>query len=133
MKHREFKEWLHLSAIGELNGDEQELLDIHLRGCAECRAELATIASLGPVVAGHKPAEISEELLREARQQLRTALLHLRLKRSPLERIRDFALDFVSREYRLVLGGLAMSVLGLLIGFVIFTPRHVTDIKTGLA
>ncbi len=129
MKHRQFKEWLQLSAIGELTRERQELLDVHLRECSECRTELASIKSLASVVAGHRPVEVTEDLLGEARQQLRVALLELRLKRSPFEQVLDNVRDIATREYRVVFGGLAMSALGVFVGYMIFTPSHVLEAK----
>ena len=127
MKHRQFTEWLQLSAIGELTGEEQELLDVHLPECSECRTELASIKSLASVVAGHRPVEVTEDLLLEARQQLRAALLELRLKRSPFDRLLDYVRTLAKREYRIVFSGVALSALGVFLGYVIFTPPRLVE------
>ena len=75
MKHEQFKEWLQLSLIDELKDDERALLNIHLGGCSACGAELKEMEQFRSLIVRHDSIEVSDALLQDARQQLRTALL----------------------------------------------------------
>jgi hypothetical protein len=43
---REWRESLGAQALGQLPGEERAALEAHLEGCAECRAELGSLASV---------------------------------------------------------------------------------------
>jgi hypothetical protein len=121
MKHAQFKEWLYLSVIDELNDDERHLFDLHLGGCSECRSELKELQKFESVIAGNKPVEVTDRLLQEARQQLRVAILEHRLKKTPWGRMFESTREFILQDYRIAFGGIAMSALGLLVGYMIFS------------
>lgn len=129
MKHRQFKEWLHLSAINELKDDAQGLLDIHLRECSECRAELKELQRFHSLIEKQKPIEVSDALLHEARQQLRAALLRERLEKSMWEKVLGLTREFVYREYKIAFGGFAMAALGLFVGYLVFVPTRTAEDK----
>ena len=121
MRHAQFKEWLHLSVIDELDGDAKELLQEHLSGCAECRAELKELGKFRSVIAGNPPVEVSGRLLQEARRQLHSSLLEYRLKKSVWDGIVGSVRDLLVREYKTALGGITMAALGILIGYAVFS------------
>jgi HEAT repeats len=128
MRHEQFKEWLSLSVVEELSGGMQELLDNHLRECSECQQELAGLKKFASAIAGHTPAEVNEDLLREARQQLRLALLERRFRKSIPARVFESVREWFARDYRIGLAGLAMSVFGVCIGYALFSqPRIVRE------
>jgi len=128
MKHAQFKEWLQLSVINELGGDARQLLEAHLRGCSECRAELDDLLKFQSVIAGNPPPEVSDRLLEEARKQFHLSLLAIRLKRSLWERVIETVQEFAAREYKLVFGGAAVAALGVFIGYLIFFhPQRVEE------
>ena len=87
MKHAQYKEWLHLSVIDELNDDARHLLDAHLGGCSECRDELKELLKFQSVIAENPPVEVTDRLLQEARQQLHLSLLEYRLRKPFWERV----------------------------------------------
>lgn len=85
--HQSLREQLGAYALGHLDLPAQQPIRAHLDGCADCRAELAGIASLGPLLAevdasrlDHQPvppgelgariraAVADERLLRDARR-----------------------------------------------------------------
>ncbi len=129
MKHIQFKEWLQLSVIGELNNDERQLLDIHLRGCSECSSELEELKKFQSVIVRQKPVEVTERLLQEARQQLRKALLQERLQKSLWQRLIDPVRELVEQEYKVAFGGIALSALGVLLGYIIFSAPQKSEDK----
>ena len=129
MKHAQYKEWLHLSALGELNDDARRLLDAHLGGCAECRDELKELLKFQSVIARNPLAEVTERTLMEARQQLRLSLLEYRLWKPFSERAADWAQDFIVRTYKIAFGGIAMAALGVVVGYLIFFRPQIAEEK----
>ena len=130
MKHAQFKEWLHLSVIDELNADARQLLDGHLSGCSECRVELRDLLRFRSAIAENPPVEMTDRLLQEARQQLHLSLLEHRLRKPFWERAALWAQDFVVREYKIAFGGIAMAALGIFVGFLIFSQPQKVEEKT---
>ena len=128
MKHAQFKEWLHLSAVDELNDDARRLLDAHLGGCSECQNELKELLKFHSVIAKNPPVEVTDRMLLEARQQLHLSLLEYRLRKPFWERVAHWAQDFVVREYKIAFGGIAMAALGVFVGYLIFfQPQKVEE------
>jgi len=127
MRHRQWRELVHLSAAGELKAEQREALENHLRGCARCREELTGLRRLASAVAAHPPLQVTDELLGEARRQLRAALLERRLRESLLTRAARFLGDLALEEYRLAVGGALMVIVGVGIGYSVF--RHPQEVK----
>jgi hypothetical protein len=74
MKHEECKEKIILSLLGELVEEEQTALDAHLAGCAGCRADYEGVKSYVSLIREAGVTGPSDELLGEARRELREAL-----------------------------------------------------------
>jgi anti-sigma factor RsiW len=53
---REWRELLGAQALGHLDGDERAGLEAHLDGCAQCRAELATLMPVARMLPHADPA-----------------------------------------------------------------------------
>lgn len=53
---REWRELLGAFALGHLEGDERVGLEAHLEGCAECRAEMATLTPVAEMLPHADPA-----------------------------------------------------------------------------
>lgn len=129
MKHTQFKEWLQLSVIDELKDDERALLDIHLVECSACRAELNEMEKFHSIVVRQDSIEVSDTLLQEARQQLRTALLEQRLKKSLWKDAFGSIHEYVFRDHKIAFGGIAMVALGMFVGYVVFVPPRIGEEK----
>jgi anti-sigma factor RsiW len=127
MKHEQFKEWLQLSTIDELKDDERALLDIHLGQCSACQVEFKELEKFHSIVGQIDSIAVSDTLLLEARQQLRTALLERRLKKSLWKDALESIPEYVFREHKIVFGGVAMAALGMFIGYVVFVPSRIGE------
>lgn len=115
MRHEEFQQWIVLSIYEELEEHEKELLEEHLAECPQCRITLEQTRHLLEVL-DSQDQEAPEELLREARAQLRGAL---REEGHPRER--KFArLSNWSSVYRTPLAAAASLVLGIAVGYLLF-------------
>jgi len=58
--HRELRHALGAYALGDLPAGERAALEGHLRGCAECRAELAELESVGGLLPLADPARFGQ-------------------------------------------------------------------------
>jgi hypothetical protein len=128
MNHQQFKEWLNLLAYGELEGRENDLLRDHLAQCAECRAELEQVKRLHRVMDNHAVA-VSDRLLSEARQELRSALRVEKSTPAPAGRVISWVPSF-----KQVLAYAAVLALGLIGGYLLFLKtNHTGDVAKGNA
>jgi hypothetical protein len=125
MNHNEYKQMIQLSLYGELSDDEQKKLFMHLESCEECMLELEQQKKIMMLISDHKNLEVNEELLKEARMQLRGALR--------LERSKDFSFSFLANNIfnllstppRLAFGAVSVLILGLIIGSIFFGREKV--------
>ena len=129
MKHTQYKEWLQLSVIDELKDDERALLEIHLGECSECREELSEIKKFHSFIVHRNPAEVTDMLLQEARQQLRAALLEQRAKRSFWKDALEPVFEFVFSEHKFAFGTMSMAALGIFIGYFVLSPLRTTPLS----
>jgi len=135
MKHAQFREFISLSAYGELGPEEQRLLDAHLAGCVECRAELSEMTDIVSAIDGTS-FDVTDRLLNEARAELHAALVRTHSAKTARAGILDvFAGAFVP-QWRIAFGGLAATVFGLFLGYLFFSPGERllnTDVASGPA
>ena len=122
MKHDQYKELLHLSFYHELADDEQEVLDAHLASCVECGAEFEELRKLETLLGSERRFEVTDALLDEARRELRVALRLERAKRPFWNEWLERFDMLLSPRARVALGGVAMLVVGVSIGYLVFVP-----------
>ena len=115
MKHTQYKEWLQLLLYDELTPEEQAALDQHLPHCTECRQELEELKQLHATLLQAGPVATDDNMLREARLALRSALRSERTKPPLWDRIAGTLTEFVIPNYKLALGGGAMLAVGITI------------------
>lgn len=120
MNHNEFKQMVQLSLYGELPDSKQKLLVEHLESCEECRMELEQQKKILMLITDHKSLEVNEELLKEARLQLRGALRQERANVSPITSLTNYMMQLFSTPLRLALGAISILLLGLIIGSAFF-------------
>ena len=126
MNHAQYKEMLQLSVLRELGDEEQQVLARHLQACEACRQELEELAKFSTLVHQRGSFETSDELLREARQELRVALRLERSRRSGWEEFLEKFEFLVSPRVRMAVGGVAMLAAGVLVGRLGMTPAEET-------
>jgi hypothetical protein len=124
MKHDQYREWLLLSLYGELDSLQQETLDEHFKECAECRAELEHLKAFNRILSQRKEVEVDDRLLQDARRQFRTALMEERAKKSMLSIVIDGIAQLVRRPVGIALGGAAVFILGVVLGYSVLTPAN---------
>ena len=134
MKHDQYKELLHLSFYHELSDEEQSVLNGHLKTCAECRTESEGLVKLESVLVQAPRFEVDDQLLDEARRELRVALRLERAKRPFWSEWLEKLDMLTSPAARIALGGIATLVVGFSIGYLVFFPSswHYFDRMTGL-
>lgn len=117
MSHQEYREMLLLFLYEELSEDQNTLLKSHLEVCPDCRSELQALKKLHTVFAKRR-SEPSDQLLQDARQQLRAALRIERSRPTLGDRVRDWFPVF-----RYALAAAAVLAIGIFLGRVVFVPR----------
>ena len=116
MNHQEFKSWLEASLHGDLEPEQQRMLDEHLAGCAECRSEREELQRLFAAVDGSKRVEVTENLLQEARQELRVALRLERSRVSLWDQVRQKTEEWLAPWVRTSLAAASMIAVGFIAG-----------------
>ncbi|MGB5288006.1 MAG: zf-HC2 domain-containing protein [Ignavibacteriaceae bacterium] len=116
MNHNEFKQMIQLSLYGELSDNQQKLLITHLESCEECRTELKQQKKIMMLIADHKNVEVNEDLLKEARLQLRGALRQERNSADSFNSFANYILKLFSTPPRLAFGAVSFLILGIIIG-----------------
>jgi hypothetical protein len=121
MNHDQFLDLVHLSLYHDLDEDQQQVLALHLKSCAECSVELEQLKKLDVLLRTNQRFEVTDQLLDEARRELRVALRLERSKRSLVtewvERLNVLRMPGV----RLAMGGAATLVIGFCVGYLVFS------------
>ena len=118
MNHQQFREMLPLFAYEELESNDKRLVAEHLENCAVCRKELSEIQLLHSTL-GKKTIEPAQDLLMEARRDLRVALRNERNHVSFWERLKE-RFPVVVPDFAQVAGALATLAIGVFIGYIAF-------------
>jgi hypothetical protein len=74
MTHARYKEWLLLAVANEISNDDMRSLKTHLAECEPCRHEFQELRQMMTVLGEGGVKEPSDEMLWEARRNLRVAL-----------------------------------------------------------
>jgi HEAT repeats/Putative zinc-finger len=127
MNHNEIKKCIRLSFYGELTNEEQSELELHLKDCDECRNELEQQRNLLSLISDKKN-EVDDNLLMEARAQLRGAIRNERQRKGSFDNIFQKVTDFITIPFRTVLSGVALLAVGFFVGY-LFYGSSVVDPK----
>ena len=128
MSHNEFKHMIQLSLYGELSEEKQKKLISHLETCQECRTELEQQKNIMKLIMDSENLEADEDLLKEARLQLRGALRQERTKEVTFSSFTNNIIRFFSTPPRLALGAISVLIIGLVVGS-LFLGRESVIIK----
>lgn len=78
-EHARYDRLVAMLAAGELSEDDRRELDRHIEGCTVCREEVAVHEAMKTLLAARPTIEVTDEMLQEARMELR---VRLRVERS---------------------------------------------------
>jgi hypothetical protein len=137
MTHKQYRELLHLSFASELGDEEGGVLAGHLETCENCRRERAELEKLhGLLTLPGMSVEPSDELLEEARRELRVSLRLEWSRRSVWDRVIEWIDARTSPAVRVAFAGATMLVIGMGLGYLLFVPSggsHQTNGAPSLA
>ena len=134
MNHKEYREQLPLLIYGDLAKEEQKELRLHLDQCEQCTQELAQLEKLHSTVDSAAMPKASEQLLSEARLELRAAL-RMERSRKTWKDIWTERLQGYLPIFRLTFATAASLAFGIIIGYKAIRPEpapvvHGPDVKT---
>jgi len=127
MNHNEIKKLIRLSLYGELNNDEQSVLELHLKDCDECRNELDQQRNLLSLISDKKN-EVDDNLLMEARAQLRGAIRNERQRKGYFDNVVQYLNDFITIPFRVALSGAALLAIGFFVGYLFYGSSTIETI-----
>jgi len=117
MNHDNYKELIELSLMNELDKTEQKQLDEHISVCNECASFYQKEKKFRKILTSSPLPEPSDDLLKEARLELRAALRLERNKKSWIINLTGVVKDFLSINYRTVINSTAFIFAGIVIGY----------------
>jgi hypothetical protein len=99
-----------------------------VESCDDCREELEELKRLGALLNSGQRIEVTDQLLDEARRELRVALRLERSKRPFWADLAEQLATLASPATRFALGGAAMIVVGLAAGYLLFKPSEANGV-----
>ena len=122
MLHENYKNLLQLYIYNEIEEDEKRSLEVHLESCRACREELQSLKQLYRALTEAIPPVNTDELLNEARQELKS-LIHRRRKAPLFYGTIQWLESFFAENYKIALGGAFSLLVGFFIGYLFFTSQ----------
>jgi len=119
MNYTVIKTMFRLYLYGVLTNEEQSVLELHLKDCDECRNELEQQRNLLSLISDKKN-EVDDNLLMEARAQLRGALRNERQRKGYLDNIIQYLNNFITIPFRTALSGAALLAVGFFVGYLFY-------------
>jgi anti-sigma factor RsiW len=129
MDHKEYREKLPLLLYGELSNGEQSELNHHLNHCTECADAYEELQMLQSTVDSARVPRVSEELLNEARLELRAAL-RMERSRQSWKDIWTERLQGWFPMLRISFAAMASLAFGIFIGYKAIAPPQVEQPQT---
>ncbi|MFZ1291143.1 MAG: zf-HC2 domain-containing protein [Melioribacteraceae bacterium] len=120
MKHEKYKELLELNILGELNENEQIELENHLLECNECSEEYSQLKKMYSIIAKDSLEFPDERDLQNARIKLFNTINAEQNNQSFSEKVRNVFSEIFFKKYAIAFGSLALVLIGLLIGYLVF-------------
>jgi hypothetical protein len=122
MDHLKYQELNTLSVYEELKSDEQSGLIHHLVVCPECYADFEEKIKLKETLSEHGFKQPGVALLNQARRELRIALEN-DFKKKFITKMVDALGSFFRSNYKMILAGAVMVLVGLIAGKYIFSSN----------
>ena len=132
MNHKEYREQLSLLIYGELSKEEQKALRLHLEQCELCTEEMAQLEKLHSTMDSAALPKASEQLLSEARLELRAAL-RMERSRKTWKDIWTERLQGYLPIFRLTFATAASLAFGIIIGYKAIRPVQNQTVSTPVA
>jgi hypothetical protein len=120
MKKTDYKELMLLSLYGELSEEDQKHLDAYLKKHPDAKKEFQELKKFRNFVSENTSRKTNDDLLTDARTQLRAALRSERANGSVADTVRAYLAELLRPA--VALKGVGMLSLGLLIGYCSFAP-----------
>lgn len=120
MKKEEYKELMYLSVYGELNKDDRSTLDAYLKKHPDMNKEFQELKKFRSFMSKNTVPKITDDLLNDARNELRAVLRKERSKVTVFDRIKNFLGELMHPAY--ALSGAGILSLGIIIGYCSFSP-----------
>ena len=114
------REMLQLYLYDELTAEDRRSVEEMLSASPEYRAELEALKKLHRTLAHYKPVGVVDQMLVEARNDLRVAIRHERSRVSWGQKLSDFFAESVFAQYKLAFGSVVTVALGFLLGYAVF-------------
>jgi hypothetical protein len=116
---------IHLSLYGELSERDQNKLKKHIELCEECRMELEQQKYFLTIITENQKYKVNNELLNEARAQLRGALRSKKMKSFLTFPLGEKIISLFSSPPRLALGAVAILLAGFILGGIFFSKKEI--------
>lgn len=116
MNKEKIYELMQLSIWGELSPEEEKSLKSAIENDPQLKSEYESMKSFDTLISQKKNSTHEDELLQEARQQLKIALQIERTKKTFFEELSDRFNFFIKPSYAFAFGAVALLLLGIFIG-----------------
>lgn len=120
MDHKKYKELLELMILDELNETEKIDLENHFLECKECLEEYNQLIKMNYLIKSEKPSFPNNFELQNARNRLFIEIEKLQEPQSLIKKLKNFYADVFSQKYTLAFGSVALVLVGLTIGYLLF-------------
>ncbi len=120
MNHQKYNEWVKLSVFGELTEAQNAELQNHINECEICKKEFEELRKLTLAAKENLKNEPDDNLLFEARQQLKASLRRERIRKSPGDKFRELMFFQFNYPIRFALSAVILIGIGILIGYAAF-------------
>lgn len=129
MNHEKYKELLELNILGELNKSDQIDLENHLLECNECFEEYSQIKKFHSKIVYENIDFPNESDLQNARFNLFKTINEKKSNQSLTEKIAQILNQIFYKKYSITFASLALILVGLLIGYLVFNKSDFTKNK----
>ena len=129
MNHIKYKKLIDEYFFGEIDSQEKIVLEEHLKVCELCRYQFNSVKMLKESLLKESLPEPDENILKEARNELRMNLRSVRLKKSFWEVIREKITSSFFITPQLAAAAFSFLIIGLVSGYLIFHSSNMVQFE----